>query len=90
MGSQSSSVKGDVHLRNTEAVANMVALKGSKATSSPIKTQSSEKHDPAHESRRVETGWDLLDNNGVNLLMASVMSLGGIAIASWVWDVPVR
>ncbi|BDD56280.1 hypothetical protein MAP00_001753 [Monascus purpureus] len=90
VGSQSSSVKGDVHLRNTEAVANMVALKGSKATSSPIKTQSSEKHDPAHESRRVETGWDLLDNNGVNLLMASVMSLGGIAIASWVWDVPVR
>lgn len=46
-------------------------------------------HDHAHESRRVDTGRDWLDNNAVNVLMASAMSLGGIGVASWLWDVPV-
>ncbi|KAE8354166.1 integral membrane protein DUF92-domain-containing protein [Aspergillus coremiiformis] len=42
-----------------------------------------------HESRRVESGWDLLDNNAVNVLMAFLMSVGAMGVASWVWDVSV-
>ncbi|KAF7592907.1 hypothetical protein BBP40_012227 [Aspergillus hancockii] len=40
-----------------------------------------------HESRRVESGHDLLDNNAVNVLMAFIMSAGAMGVASWVWDV---
>ncbi|TFB06075.1 VTE6-like protein [Trichoderma ghanense] len=39
-------------------------------------------------SRVVENGWDLLDNNDVNFLMAVTMSVGGMAVASWYWGVP--
>lgn len=39
-------------------------------------------------SRIVENGWDLLDNNDVNFLMAVTMSVGGMAVASWYWGVP--
>ncbi|KND88872.1 hypothetical protein TOPH_06493 [Tolypocladium ophioglossoides CBS 100239] len=38
-------------------------------------------------SRVVESGWDILDNNDVNFLMASIMSIGGMAVASWYWGV---
>ncbi|CVK92512.1 related to transmembrane protein 19 [Fusarium mangiferae] len=41
-------------------------------------------------SRAIENGWDLLDNNDVNFLMAVTMSVGGMAIASWYWDVPIQ
>lgn len=41
-------------------------------------------------SRIVESGWDLLDNNDVNFLMAVIMSVGAMAGASWYWDVPVQ
>lgn len=41
-------------------------------------------------SRVVESGWDLLDNNDVNFLMAVTMSVGGMAVASWYWGVPVQ
>lgn len=37
------------------------------------------------ESRYVVAGTEWLDNNGVNLLMAAMMSLGGMGIAWWVW-----
>ncbi|KAH8879987.1 hypothetical protein GQ53DRAFT_17145 [Thozetella sp. PMI_491] len=39
-------------------------------------------------SRIVENGWDLLDNNDVNFLMAFIMSVGAMAVGSWYWDVP--
>ncbi|AEO62273.1 8fd6427a-6aff-44f2-843f-de717a93ec0e [Thermothielavioides terrestris] len=39
-------------------------------------------------SRVVESGWDLLDNNDVNFLMAFGMSVGAMAVASWYWQVP--
>ncbi|KAK4191191.1 transmembrane protein 19 [Podospora australis] len=38
-------------------------------------------------SREVVTGWDLLDNNDVNFLMAFTMSVGAMAVAGWYWDV---
>jgi uncharacterized membrane protein len=41
-------------------------------------------------SRTIENGWDLLDNNDVNFLMAAMMSVGGMAAASWYWDVPIQ
>ncbi|KAI3398436.1 hypothetical protein diail_9256 [Diaporthe ilicicola] len=40
-------------------------------------------------SRVVEAGWDILDNNDVNFLMAFSMSLGSMVIASWYWGEPV-
>lgn len=41
-------------------------------------------------SRMTESGWDLLDNNDVNFLMAVGMSVGGMAFASWYWGVPIQ
>lgn len=41
-------------------------------------------------SRRVESGLGVLDNNSVNLLMAFLMSVGGMVVASFVWEIPVR
>ncbi|ROW08160.1 hypothetical protein VPNG_06941 [Cytospora leucostoma] len=41
-------------------------------------------------SRVVESGWDVLDNNGVNFLMAFTMSLGAMIIASWYWGEPLE
>ncbi|KAH8820861.1 integral membrane protein DUF92 [Xylogone sp. PMI_703] len=40
-------------------------------------------------SRIVESGTlDLLDNNQVNFLMALMMSLGAMFVASWLWEIP--
>lgn len=39
-------------------------------------------------TRVAETGWDLLDNNDVNFLMAFSMSVGGMVAAGWYWGVP--
>ncbi|UPX10994.1 uncharacterized protein EKO05_0001622 [Ascochyta rabiei] len=44
--------------------------------------------DGQHESRRVEVGSDLLDNNAVNLLMAASISVGAMMVACIVWDMP--
>jgi uncharacterized membrane protein len=46
------------------------------------------KEDSTQESRRIEVGHDILSNNGVNLLMASMMSGLAILGAAWVWGVP--
>ncbi|KAJ4417889.1 hypothetical protein N0V85_001654 [Neurospora sp. IMI 360204] len=62
---------------------------------------SGNKYDPRNKQRRssfgderpsrvVENGWDLLDNNDVNFLMAFGMSVGAMAVASWYWGVPLR
>jgi uncharacterized membrane protein len=44
--------------------------------------------DAQHESRRVETGSDLLDNNAVNILMAASISVGAMLVACIIWDLP--
>ncbi|KAI3542969.1 integral membrane protein DUF92 [Colletotrichum filicis] len=44
----------------------------------------------AKPSRVVETGWDLLDNNDVNFLMAFTMSIGAMGVASWYWGIPIE
>ncbi|KAK3903954.1 transmembrane protein 19 [Staphylotrichum tortipilum] len=54
----------------------------------PEETQQT-KVDGTHKpSRVVENGWDLLDNNDVNFLMAFGMSFGAMMVASWYWQVP--
>lgn len=44
--------------------------------------------DGLHESRRIEVGSDILDNNAVNILMAALVSGGAMLAASVVWDLP--
>jgi uncharacterized membrane protein len=41
-------------------------------------------------TRVVECGLGVIDNNQVNFLMALIMSIGAMAIAGWIWDVPLR
>ncbi|EGX89868.1 DUF92 domain protein [Cordyceps militaris CM01] len=41
-------------------------------------------------SRVVESGWDLLDNNDVNFLMAVTISVGSMFLASWYWGIRVE
>lgn len=45
--------------------------------------------DTQHESRKIAVGYDILDNNAVNLLMAALVSVGSMLAACWLWDVPV-
>lgn len=40
------------------------------------------------ESRKVESGLGLLDNNDVNVLMAVTMSIGGMILAGYAWNQP--
>ncbi|KAI1135549.1 integral membrane protein DUF92-domain-containing protein [Hypoxylon sp. FL0543] len=52
-----------------------------------------DKHRGAHfgdrkPTRVAESGWDILDNNDVNFLMAFTMSVGAMILAAWYWDLP--
>jgi uncharacterized membrane protein len=40
------------------------------------------------ESRKVEVGNDVLDNNGVNFLMAASVSVGSMIAAALIWGLP--
>jgi uncharacterized membrane protein len=44
--------------------------------------------DGQHESRRIEVGSDVLDNNAVNILMAASVSVGAMLVTCLVWDLP--
>jgi uncharacterized membrane protein len=44
--------------------------------------------DTQHESRKIEVGSDLLDNNAVNILMAGMVSVGAMVVACVIWDLP--
>ncbi|KAG9252036.1 integral membrane protein DUF92-domain-containing protein [Emericellopsis atlantica] len=74
-------------------------LQGSAVETPGLKTDA--KHNPIDKHRRssfgdeqpsrvVESGWDLLDNNDVNFLMAVTMSVGAMAGAGWYFDIPVE
>lgn len=41
-----------------------------------------------HESRRVEVGTDLLDNNAVNILMAATVAIGATVVACYQFGLP--
>ncbi|KAL7624783.1 hypothetical protein AAE478_006355 [Parahypoxylon ruwenzoriense] len=54
-----------------------------------------DKHRASHfgdrkPTRVAESGLDLLDNNGVNFLMAFIMSFSAMALAGWYWEVPLN
>ncbi|KAF1982970.1 hypothetical protein K402DRAFT_397108 [Aulographum hederae CBS 113979] len=75
-----------------------IQSKVSSAQSSAVKEQdarsraSSKREEdsaPHQESRRVETGWNILDNNGVNFAMAASISLLAISGACVLWDIPI-
>ena len=51
-------------------------------------TKTNKKNNGDAASRRIESGWDLLDNNGINVLMAFIMSVGGMVAVGYAWDVP--
>jgi uncharacterized protein (TIGR00297 family) len=62
---------------------------GANADSRQRKDNSGSVQAKKHEdSRRILVGADLLDNNQINLLMAAIMSVGGMVVASNVYDVP--
>ncbi|KAF2832925.1 hypothetical protein CC86DRAFT_337927 [Ophiobolus disseminans] len=44
--------------------------------------------DGQHESRRIDVGSDLLDNNAVNILMAGLVSVGAMLATCVIWDMP--
>ena len=71
-------------------MANAATLRGSRVTGTSAGAQVGRPHDESHESRRLETGRDWLDNNGVNILMAFLMSAGAMGISQWAWGVDVR
>ncbi|KAI8633747.1 integral membrane protein DUF92-domain-containing protein [Xylariaceae sp. FL1651] len=86
-GAKAKLLKGE----GAEAVEESSAVDGS----SPAKDRynSKDKHrKPSFgdnkPTRVAEAGWDLLDNNDVNFLMAFMMSIGGMVFAAWYWDIP--
>jgi len=75
------------------------ALTDDAPPATPTTPGGSRRYDPADKARRasygddrpsrvVESGWDLLDNNDVNFLMAFSMSIGAMAVVGWHWGVP--
>jgi len=79
---------GSSQLKGLESAANTATLRGTRATGTSVGTQPG--HEASHESRRVESGHDWLDNNGVNVLMALLMSVGAMGIAQWIWNVDLQ
>ena len=53
----------------------------------PVAAPQSKKSDEKN-SRNVVSGVGVLDNNGVNLLMATIMTAGAVVATSLVWKVP--
>ncbi|EGZ74630.1 hypothetical protein NEUTE2DRAFT_103544 [Neurospora tetrasperma FGSC 2509] len=72
----------------TDAVEDVGAASGNKYD--PRNKQRRSSFGDERPSRVVENGWDLLDNNDVNFLMAFGMSVGAMAVASWYWGVPLQ
>ncbi|PWY89040.1 hypothetical protein BO70DRAFT_359348 [Aspergillus heteromorphus CBS 117.55] len=74
--------QGSASGAQTEAATKAATLRGAGATDAPA-----EEADEGHESRRVESGWDIFDNNAVNVLMAFTMSVGAMGVAGWAWGI---
>ncbi|PGH07022.1 hypothetical protein GX51_02062 [Blastomyces parvus] len=69
-------------IRVAEDIANILT-----STPSLRKRRSSSVGGPPdleHESRQIESGYDLLDNNQINVLMAGIMSCSAMLVASYV------
>lgn len=97
----SSAGKTNRNLRRAEVKAAILNGEGkdavAKAGSAVDDTDGVNKYDSKNKHRKssfgddmptriVEAGWDILDNNGVNLLMAFTMSVGAMGVAASYWD----
>lgn len=83
------------HEEGEEGVAKTTALGSSPEAASRLQAAdkarsavSGSAEDEPHESRRVDTGRDILDNNTVNLLMALMVSVGAMLAACRIWGLP--
>ncbi|KAJ5770479.1 uncharacterized protein N7511_002530 [Penicillium nucicola] len=71
-----SSKRSTIDASHAEATGSAVNAASSCGSEEKVELQ-----EETHESRRVETGHDWLDNNGVNIFMAASMSVGAMGIA---------
>lgn len=77
------------HIEGAENIENFEAKLDENMGMDPKKAPRKSSFKDEGPSRKVENGFlNVLDNNEVNFLMALSMSLGAMAIASWVWEVP--
>jgi hypothetical protein len=66
--------------KSAEVKAQVLGHEGKAAVPQQVEaTEGSRKE--ARPTRVVESGWDVLDNNGVNLVMAA----GATAVGMWAW-----
>lgn len=99
----SSSSKSDQNLKRASVKAAALSGEGKDAVAksgSAIQDGEGEnRYDPKNKHRKssfggdrptrvIESGWDILDNNGVNFLMAFTMSVGAMAGAASYWGQP--
>jgi uncharacterized membrane protein len=98
--------KSEHNLKRAEVKAAVLSGEGKRAVentggSAVDDADGADKYDPKDKHRKssfgderpsrvVESGWDILDNNEVNFLMALSMSLGSMMVASWYWDEPLQ
>ncbi|CRG83811.1 hypothetical protein PISL3812_01167 [Talaromyces islandicus] len=83
----SDQAKYNSSLHATESVANTATP--TRVTRSSAKAQAAAAAPvPEEPTRKIDSGRDILDNNAVNLLMAAIMSVGAMLVASYFWDVP--
>ncbi|KAF2654387.1 hypothetical protein K491DRAFT_660320 [Lophiostoma macrostomum CBS 122681] len=71
-----------------EGIANTSGIDDS-AKATKRKQEAGQTSPEKHESRKVEVGFDILDNNAVNLLMAASIGVASMVVASIVWDLPI-
>lgn len=98
--------KSEYNQKRAEAKAAVLSGEGKRAVekmggSAVDDAEGTDRYDPKDKHRKssfgderpsrvVESGWDVLDNNEVNFLMALTMSLGSMMIASWYWEQPLE
>jgi uncharacterized membrane protein len=85
-GSDARKYNSDIHA--TESAANAVSGRATRTGGPSAKVVSHE--EGAHGSRKIESGYDILDNNAVNVLMAALMSVGAMAFAGYYWNIPLN
>lgn len=83
--------------KSAEVKAKVLAGEGKQAVEKPDATQNpynpQDRHRGSHfgdskPTRVTENGFDLLDNNDVNFLMAFTMSIGSMVVAGWYFGIP--
>ncbi|EEP75504.1 conserved hypothetical protein [Uncinocarpus reesii 1704] len=87
-GPEDTYIRQGSQLRVTEDIANIVAPRPLRHEMDVSGKIAGGPADVEHESRRIQAGHDVLDNNAINVLMAAIMSIGAITVSSYLWDAP--